>query len=100
MEENLTGLLSTFQRANSFSILQVAATSCVSQIIKLLEGSTCFVECVDNPKLCSRADTCVTRDIWDEVNKAMNGVLESTTLQNLVERQKNKKPLKEAMYYI
>jgi DNA-binding IscR family transcriptional regulator len=42
----------------------------------------------------------VTRDIWDELNKAMNGVMESTTLQDLVERQKNKKPSKEAMYYI
>ena len=72
----------------------------LSQIMKLLEGSTSLVECVDNPKLCSRAELCVTRDIWDEVNKAMNGVLESTTLQNLVERQKNKKPLKDAMYYI
>jgi DNA-binding IscR family transcriptional regulator len=34
------------------------------------------------------------------MNKAMNGVMESTTLQDLVERQKNKKPSKEAMYYI
>jgi Rrf2 family protein len=72
----------------------------LSQIMKLLEGSTTLVECVDNPKLCSRADSCVTRDIWDEMNKAMNVVMESTTLQDLVERQKNKKQLKEAMYYI
>jgi len=72
----------------------------LSQIMKLLEGSTTLVECVDNPKLCSRSDSCATRDIWDEMNKAMNGVMESTTLQDLVERQKNKKPLKEAMYYI
>jgi Rrf2 family protein len=72
----------------------------LSQIMKLLEGSTSLVECVDNPKLCSRAELCVTRDIWDEMNKAMNGVMESTTLQDLVERQKNKKPSKEAMYYI
>jgi Rrf2 family protein len=72
----------------------------LSQIMKLLEGSTSLVECVDNPKLCSRAELCVTRDIWDELNKAMNGVMESTTLQDLVERQKNKKPSKEAMYYI
>ena len=72
----------------------------LSQIMKLLEGSTSLVECVDNPKLCSRAELCVTRDIWDEMNKVMNGVMESTTLQDLVERQKNKKPSKEAMYYI
>ncbi len=72
----------------------------MNEIIQLLEGSTSLVECVDNPEICSRSELCVTRDIWDEMNKAINGVLESTTLQNLVERQKSKKPAKEAMYYI
>jgi len=53
----------------------------MSEIIQLLEGSTALVECVDNPKLCPRADSCVTRDIWTEVKDAVNGVLDSTTLQ-------------------
>jgi hypothetical protein len=34
------------------------------------------------------------------MKKAMSGVLESTTLENLVERQKVKMPTKDAMYYI
>ena len=72
----------------------------LSEIIQRLEGSTAPVECVDNPKLCPRSELCVTRDIWDELKKAMNGVLESTTLQNLVERQESKKTPQEAMYYI
>jgi len=72
----------------------------LSEIIQLLEGSTAPVECVDNPKLCPRSELCVTRDIWDELKKAMNGVLKSTTLQNLVERQESKKAPQEAMYYI
>jgi Rrf2 family protein len=72
----------------------------MSEVIQILEGSTAPVECVDNPKLCPRFESCVTRDIWDELKKAMNGVLESTTLQNLVERQKSKEAPKEAMYYI
>ena len=72
----------------------------LSEIIQLLEGSTALVECVDNPNLCPRSELCATRDIWDELKKAMNGVLESTTLQNLVERQKGKKARKEVMYYI
>ena len=71
----------------------------LSEIIQALEGSTAPVECVDNPLLCDRSGQCVTRDVWEEVKKATNGVLESITLQNLVERQKNKKPTKE-MYYI
>ena len=70
------------------------------EIIQTLEGSICPVACVDDPNLCSRVDTCVTRDIWGEMGKAMTQILESQTLQDLVERQKQKvKPQKE-MYYI
>jgi Rrf2 family protein len=72
----------------------------LSEVIRLFEGSTAPVECVDNPKLCPRSEFCATRDIWDELKKAVNGVLESTTLQNLVERQESKKAPQEAMYYI
>ena len=62
----------------------------LSQVINLLERSMAPVECVDNPKVCSRSSFCVTRDIWSEIKKATNGVLESVTLQDLVERQKRK----------
>jgi len=70
------------------------------EVIPLLEGSTAPVECLNNPKSCPRYDLCVTRDIWNEIKKAIDGVLESTTLQDLVERQKKKDQTKEVMYYI
>ena len=72
----------------------------LSEVIQLLEGSIAPVECVNNPGICARSELCVTRDIWSELKKAMNGVLESTTLQNLVERQKRKERPREVMYYI
>lgn len=72
----------------------------LSEVIQLLEGSIAPVACVNDPGVCSRSESCVTRDIWDELKKAMNEVLESTTLQNLVERQKSKKRSEEVMYYI
>ncbi|MBA7503386.1 HTH-type transcriptional regulator CymR [subsurface metagenome] len=62
----------------------------LSEVIQLLEGSIAPVECVDNPKSYPCSDLCVTRDIWGEVKKAIDGVLESTTLQDLVERQTRK----------
>jgi len=62
----------------------------LSEVIQLLEGSIAPVECVNHPKICARSDLCVTRDIWGEMKKAMNGVLETTTLQDLVERQRQK----------
>jgi len=72
----------------------------LSEVIQLLEGSIAPVECVNNPGICTRSELCVTRDIWSELKKAMNGILESTTLQDLVDRQKRKERTEEAMYYI
>ncbi len=72
----------------------------LSQIIHLLEGSIAPVECVNSPGICSRSKLCVTRDIWGELKQAMDGILKSTTLQDLVERQKRKEQPEEVMYYI
>ncbi len=72
----------------------------LNEVIQLLEGSLAPVECVNNPELCSRSELCVARDVWSELKKAMNGILESTTLQDLVERQKEKGRPAKAMYYI
>jgi len=72
----------------------------MSEIIQLLEGSTAPVECINNPESCPRYDLCATRDVWSEMKKAIDGVLESTTLQDLVERHNQKQQLTETMYYI
>ena len=72
----------------------------LSEVIQPLEGSIAPAECVNNPGICARSALCVTRDIWGELKRAMDGVLESTTLQDLVERQKRKERPEEVMYYI
>jgi Rrf2 family protein len=72
----------------------------LSDVIQLVEGSLAPVECVNNPDICGRSAFCVTRDLWGELKKAMNGVLEATTLQDLVERQRRKGQVGAAMYHI
>jgi len=66
-------------------------------IIQVMEGSVAPVDCVDNPAACKRSGLCVTRDVWTDVKKAIEGVLGSTTLQDIVERQQKKE---QPMYYI
>ena len=83
-----------------FSLAKKPQEIKLSQIIMIMEGSTAPAECVDDAGICSRADWCVTREVWTELKKAMNGVLESTTLQDLVERQAKKVQPKETLYYI
>ncbi len=72
----------------------------LSEIIQLLEGSISPVECVTNPEVCSRSKVCVARDVWGEMKQAMDKVLESTTLQDLIARQKSKEQPEGVMYCI
>ena len=72
----------------------------LNEVIRLFEGSTATVECVNSPETCPRSGLCAPRDVWSELQKAMDEVLESTTLQDLVERQRKKEQPEEAMYYI
>ena len=72
----------------------------LSEVIQLLEGSIAPVACINNPGVCNRSGSCATRDIWGEMKQAIDEVLESTTLQDLVERQKRKEQPEAAMYYI
>ena len=72
----------------------------LNKVIRLLEGSISPVECINDPGICTRSKVCATRDIWSDLKNAVNEVLESTTLQDLAERQKRKEQRKETMYYI
>ncbi len=62
----------------------------LSEVIRASEGATAPVECAEEPRLCPQSDRCVTRDLWVEMKKAIDKVLESTTLLDLVEQQQAK----------
>ncbi len=72
----------------------------LSEVFQLLEGSVAPVECISDPGVCDRSGACATRDVWGEMKLAIDEILESTTLQDLVERQKGKEQPEAAMYHI
>lgn len=72
----------------------------LSEVVRLLEGPVSPMECVTNSDGCPQSDLCATRDVWSELERAMNRLLTSTTLQDLVEQQGKKEQSEEAMYYI
>jgi len=65
----------------------------LSEVFKALEGPVTPVECLESKKYCARVADCVARQLWEEVQEAIMNVLESVTLQDLVDRTKNKKSL-------
>jgi len=58
----------------------------LSEVFTTLEGPVVAVECLEHPEFCSRCTECVTRDVWAQMQAAIMGVLESMTLQDLVDK--------------
>ena len=60
----------------------------VGMILRCVEGSLAPVACLeDEMNECERRSGCVTLRIWQELNAAINGVVDKYTLQDLVEWQ-------------
>jgi Rrf2 family protein len=64
----------------------------LDEVIELLEGPLSLTDCAGDPAQCGRSAFCATHDLWTELSAAIDGVLESMTLQDLAERQKTKAP--------
>ncbi len=73
----------------------------VGEVIRVLEGPIAPVACVDeeNPEECVRASFCVTRIVWEKVRDSISGVLDSFSLEDLVQESK-KHGEAENMYFI
>jgi Rrf2 family protein len=86
-----TGLVNSLRGARGGYMLGKAPEAIsLKEILRILEGTLCLVDCVDNPALCERSLSCISRDIWGEASKNMQQTLEDTTLAAMVERQKEK----------
>ena len=86
-----TGLIKSIRGARGGYVLaRDPAEINLREILRILEGSLCLVDCVDDPAACDRSESCITREIWSETSKNISQSLESMTLEKMVERHKNR----------
>ena len=63
----------------------------VGMILRLTEGSLSPVSCLEEESSeCKREASCVTIEVWKELDEAINNVVDNVTLADLVERQRAK----------
>ncbi|MHC4517196.1 MAG: RrF2 family transcriptional regulator [Planctomycetota bacterium] len=61
----------------------------LSEVFRCLEGPVTTAECTDNQDYCERAADCAAREVWIKVEEAIQGVLSSITLADMVRRTKD-----------
>jgi len=58
----------------------------LSDVFAALEGPMVTTECVEHPEFCVRCTDCATRQVWAQLQSAVLSVLDSQTLQDLVDK--------------
>ena len=70
----------------------------VGMILRVMEGSLAPVSCLEGDESnCDRVASCVTFEVWQNIQKAVEGVVDHITLADLVTRYQEKN---EPMYNI
>ena len=62
----------------------------LDEVVATLEGRTPPLECFDDSSCCAVSDDCAQRDIWRDVEEAINAVLTTSSIGELAFRQKKK----------
>lgn len=64
----------------------------VGNILRALEGDMAPVDCVINDNVtCEREEGCVTKLVWMRLKDSINNVIDSITLQDMLNEQKKMK---------
>ncbi len=74
----------------------------VGEILRALEGSLAPVDCVleNEPADCVYSSKCVTKKIWMKIRDSINQVVDSITLQDLIDEYNELNKSEGYMYYI
>ena len=71
-----------------YRIAKDPADYTVGMVLRLTEGSLAPVACLeDGADVCERCDTCETLEVWQKLYDAVNNVVDSVTIADLVERR-------------
>ncbi len=85
------GMIRSTRGANGgFALTKDPSVITLGEIIQIMEGSISPTACSDDPGTCPRSSSCVTHEIWVRIKRATDEILGSTTLLDLVNRQRAK----------
>jgi Rrf2 family protein len=95
------GFLNTVRGSKGgYSLSKEPSEIKIREIVEVLEGDMCLLECVKNKESCSRSPGCGSRDLWIGLSNAIAGYLDNLTLEDLVNLQSNKDEKLASNYYI
>lgn len=85
------GLISASRGARGgYSLARPPAEINIKEIVDVLEGESCLVDCVRDATACPRVPLCASRDIWVSLGGKIAETLSAVTLEQLVRLNREK----------
>lgn len=95
------GLITSMRGAHGgYSLTRDPSRITLKEILLAVEGPISLVGCIDDSSACKRSGMCSTRDIWTELSEKFSQILESVTLEDIVEKQNSKLRSSAAYNYV
>ena len=86
-ENLLTGVRG---KGGGYRLTRAPETYTVGEILRLTEGSLAPVACVEDEDTCDKMNDCATVLVWKKMNEAINQVVDSITLADLVDYERQR----------
>jgi Rrf2 family protein len=84
------GLVNSVRGASGgYTLAREPSQITLKDIVDVLEGD-CLVDCLKDPKSCSRVSTCASHDIWAMLGGKISETLSGITLEQLVRMNQDK----------
>lgn len=71
--------------AGGYLLSRPAEEISVGQVVRALEGPLNITDCMADADACARSVNCPSRLVWERLGQAINSVLDSTTLADMLE---------------
>lgn len=95
------GLVKAIRGAKGgYSLAKPPSEISLYDVVETLEGPLNLLECLHDTKACQKVSSCVTREVWKEVSDAISKIFYSVTLEDMVNRKREKEKGNSAMYQI
>lgn len=80
------GLVSSVRGAQGgYMLSRPPAEITIGQLVRLLEGPVLMADCIDDADACIRSGQCPSRLVWGRLTDCINRVVDSITLQDMLE---------------
>jgi Rrf2 family protein len=88
-----SGLVKSVRGAQGgYMLTKPAEMITVGDVLRSLEGTLCPVDCIDlnMNTACDRMDECITAPVWIKLRDTINEVVDSITIQDLIQNYINR----------